>query len=514
MGLHFRYANPQADVISIYIGPPTTMRSLQLIFLFFLATAVTRADRRGVFLESTSNAARTFLTGLPNGWLRSTAAFSKGINLQGSKDRTVREVSLAQQIKIDGKAVQQALYSHVGFYYGLTPNRVTRTAETNLASQAPKRLALRDSMSEALDELRTMRREMEALRKELRAIKRQMGGDMEEEEEGPPSPEMLFARREKQQRYDKLGAEVEKWAEEMLFNQDGEADGWTEVHCNRVLRPAFNGGGATRAYLKWMRDSRGTDAHTDDKREYPCIKLYSTLEAPLEQVCAYLSQEQHSTEYNELVERHRDLEEVTPHSKICWGQTPQILFVKPRELITFCHHRWLRDGTQVVVNQACDEYTSEEENLKASAFALRGATYIGRDPDDPEKTRISLLAHASPGNDVPTWACKTAINAIAPIEPFKLIHKINEGIQKNKLELDRNLQDTEMVAVPGRTNRPAGLCQMGYACFWPKGGGVMEGPSIEKSDETPLEGTEDTPINMDSPRVTEVTSPEPVSSTG
>lgn len=144
--------------------------------------------------------------------------------------------------------------------------------------------------------------------------------------------------------------------------------------------------------------------------------------------------------------------------------------------------KWLRDGTQVVVNQACDEY--KEKNLKATAFALRGATYIGRDPNFPEKTRITLLAHASPGNDVPIWACKTAINAIVPVEPFKLIHKINEGIKKNKAELERNPQDTEMVGIAGGTSRPAGLCQMGYACFWPKGGGVMEGTSNKNLDQS------------------------------
>lgn len=30
-------------------------------------------------------------------------------------------------------------------------------------------------------------------------------------------------------------------------------------------------------------------------------------------------------------------------------------------------------------------------------------------------------------------------------------------------------------SVPGRSNHPAGLSQLGYACFWPKGGGLKEG---------------------------------------
>jgi hypothetical protein len=30
-------------------------------------------------------------------------------------------------------------------------------------------------------------------------------------------------------------------------------------------------------------------------------------------------------------------------------------------------------------------------------------------------------------------------------------------------------------SVPGRSNHPGGLSQLGYACFWPEGGGLTEG---------------------------------------
>ena len=59
-------------------------------------------------------------------------------------------------------------------------------------------------------------------------------------------------------------------------------------------------------------------------------------------------------EYNDLVIAYRDLEDVSPQGKICWSQCPQILFIKPRDFVTYCHHRWRKDGTQIVVNQACE----------------------------------------------------------------------------------------------------------------------------------------------------------------
>jgi hypothetical protein len=87
------------------------------------------------------------------------------------------------------------------------------------------------------------------------------------------------------------------------------------------------------------------------------------------------------------------------------------------------------------------------------------------------------VAHANPGG-VPQWAAKTAVNALAPIEPFKLFHKINENVQRNKPQLRERLMKAEMVGAnlpKGRSPRPAGMAQLGYACFWPNGGGVYEG---------------------------------------
>lgn len=69
-------------------------------------------------------------------------------------------------------------------------------------------------------------------------------------------------------------------------------------------------------------------------------------------------------------------------------------------------------------------------------------------------------------------ATKTAINAVAPIEPFKLFHRIGEYSK----QITPPLEKTEMVhSVTGRSTRPAGLSQLGYACFWPDGGGLTEG---------------------------------------
>lgn len=127
-----------------------------------------------------------------------------------------------------------------------------------------------------------------------------------------------------------------------------------------------------------MKDSRGDNGDPNDNTEYPCIKCVSIIDAPLEDVCTYLSQESAFPEYNDLVVKYKDVEDITPSAKICWSQTPQILFLKSRDFVTFCHHRWKRDGTEVILNQACEHpdfpgAKEESEKKACRAYALRGA---------------------------------------------------------------------------------------------------------------------------------------------
>jgi hypothetical protein len=375
----------------------------------------------------------------------------------------------------------QQMVDGAGFYYGLSSVTIKRQSK-----KSERVSTVRESMSQTLDEIKAMRQEMEMLRKELESLRKQMSG-AEEHDMAVASPEETSSmRRKKQREYDRLGSEIETWAERLLFEENDESNGWSNVECGKMFRKTLNADDRTKCYVKWMKDSR---PGVSDSHEYPILKAYSTIDAPLEEVCYFLSRVEYMTTYNDLVVKHKDLEEISSHSKIVWGQTPQILFLKPRDLITFCHHRWLKDGTQVLVHQACDNH-DQAPYCKNRAFALRGANYISRDPEDPTKTRIAILTHGSPGSDVPSWACKTAVNALAPIEPYKLFHKINEGVKRTRLELRSRVDQLgDMDVQNGRTSRPAGIAQLGYACFWPDGGGLVEEPAVT----LPVDGATEVP---------------------
>jgi hypothetical protein len=405
------------------------------------------------------------------------------------------------------------LSSSTGFFYGLDSKTVEKATKQPVGKIKP--LAMKEALGLTLEELRTMRQEMEALRKEMEVLKRQLAGQEEDDEEGVMPGEggenlllapSKMALSKRQREYDKIARDVEKWAENLLYQDksDNGAHGWTEVQCNKMLKSALNKDGQTTAYVKWMVDSRGAHANQNDDREYPCLIMESTIDAPLDVVCLYLAQKDRLPEYNDLITNQKDVEEIAPHCKICWSQTPSLLFIKPRDFITYCHHKWLKDGTQVVVNQALDDHPKKEALVqgRAMAYALRGANYIGRDPQHPlEKTRIRIIAHGKAGVGVPDWACRTAIKSLTPIEPFKFFAKLNESIKRARPALEEEIKtrqqgmndsdgDTDATAMvstsTGRSKRPAGLAQLGYACFWPDGGGLVKGwqptPSIVKTD--------------------------------
>ena len=259
----------------------------------------------------------------------------------------------------------------VGVYYGIDPEKEMPPGGRARKPRPPK---IEDSMVLALEELRMLRLEMERMRTEIQQLKRKMIGD--DDDDYIDDESKAIALRKKQMEAEQLAAEIESWAIDML-EEGGEEDGWARIECSKMVRKSMNQMGQTTAFLKWMVDPRAEKADKEDQTLYPCIKCSSTIDAPLELVCSYLSRPEACSNYNDVVDNFEDLEEISPSAKICWASSPQILFVKPRDFITFCHHRWKSDGSQVIVNQACEHKKfplgEEKEGKSCRGYALRGA---------------------------------------------------------------------------------------------------------------------------------------------
>lgn len=385
------------------------------------------------------------------------------------------------------------------YVYGSTPQTISISSTTEIKSAPNRRIRnVRDALTKALDEIELLRKELEELRNQVGKPKR------------PEDPHLQFR---------SIAAQVEAWAERMLRPDDAEDENhddgegtipWRDIKCQKMLRGRYNPDSRTQTSLVWLPDSRenSTTTSSKDATPWPCLRIQSILDAPLQDVTAYLSNEQHAPDYNSLLSNYRDVARIGPQTKLCWAQTPQVLFIQPRTFLTLCAYRWREDGTVWIVSQAVDEYSSndDEDPLVATAFAFRGATVLAPDADDCNKTRISILVHASPGKDVPNWACRTATNTLAALEPFSLCYHINQGVQRvaaERIAMEekaRTIEETKETreVLSGvstendhetpttsssswnnlaETQRPVGIAQLGYACFWPDGAEQEETPS-------------------------------------
>mmetsp|Transcript_61253 Transcript_61253/g.72722 ORF Transcript_61253/g.72722 Transcript_61253/m.72722 type:complete len:620 (+) Transcript_61253:169-2028(+) len=352
-----------------------------------------------------------------------------------------------------------------------------------------------EEMTKSLSEFRSMTDE---LRRSLIAMEKQMshlsqsihlqkalaGIDDDDDgselynDDGTSALPVDAARRRRALQFESVASDVEQWANG-LFGET-EEDGWEEVKCSKLLRGRYTNHDSVKCYLKWIPDARrraDDDEEKGRKTCFPCIKVLATIDAPLEKVTRYLSNPDTIPEYNDLVVEHEDVEQISHHSKITWGKCPQILFIKPRDFVTFCHLKWKNNGkTQVVLNQAVDHddrpgVAEEGVSPCCRAYALRGANVISQAKGNKNQTTFQLLAQADPGGGLPAWAVKTAINTLVPIEPFKLMHRIEKGANSVTIpdETAGDVQTTFVSNMEGLSGVGirGGLSQLGYACFWP-----------------------------------------------
>jgi hypothetical protein len=140
---------------------------------------------------------------------------------------------------------------------------------SNGASQSASTAALEDILGETLLELREMREDIAALREEMQSMKDEItrssnkivGEPSSSEREGsdklseqssidPSSAPSLGGDIAKRKAYALIGVEVEKWAQSLLQENEGEHSGWKEVKCNSMMAKKINKHGQTRCFIK------------------------------------------------------------------------------------------------------------------------------------------------------------------------------------------------------------------------------------------------------------------------
>ena len=296
--------------------------------------------------------------------------------------------------KTKPKPNKEELYNNNGFYYGiggtilknkdedLEVNKIPRPLEqenVEFDSKDPMIITkfletlieFRENMDDIRDSLQSLRQDLNEISTYLKDLP-SLGKSKTMDDEDGIGDAFLQT---KKQKYESMARDIEEWANNLILEGD---DGWKDIVCNKFFREKLNKREDTKCYLKWLSDSR----KNEDETLYPCMKIIATLNAPYEHVCNYLSNPLHISEYNDLVIQHEDVEDISSNSKICWSSCPQILFLKPRDFVTFCCLKWKNGGdTQLVLSEAVDHesmpgYDGEDgegSDRFCRAFALRGA---------------------------------------------------------------------------------------------------------------------------------------------
>jgi hypothetical protein len=149
-----------------------------------------------------------------------------------------------------GTAIGRKIVDGGGFYYGITGNTLSKASKPC----TEKRMSLSDSMYEALEELKTMRKEMEQMRADMQKLrwKMLMDGDLEEDSE-EAKEKRAITKRKLAREADVVSKEVEKWAKQIML--ETEEDGWKKVECSKMMRGSLNPDGATTASIKVRTES-------------------------------------------------------------------------------------------------------------------------------------------------------------------------------------------------------------------------------------------------------------------
>ncbi len=177
----------------------------------------------------------------------------------------------------EGEKVGNGESSDFGTQREKGENPFQRPKLENESISSPSSSTLGDIMGETLLELREMREDIMALREEMHYMKEEIrrnnkmrsqhledDSDAEEYESQDiygeerdelgqrrqPQMRSLTESMMRQQEFDNISKDVEKWAHRLLFEEDGEEDGWKEVMCNKMVRKKFNRDGSTKCYLK------------------------------------------------------------------------------------------------------------------------------------------------------------------------------------------------------------------------------------------------------------------------
>ncbi|CAM9115160.1 unnamed protein product [Ascophyllum nodosum] len=198
-----------------------------------------------------------------------------------------------------------------------------------------------------------------------------------------------------------------------------ESDGWEHVTTKSGITVVKKFLPATEATVDLARRSTVVDAEKAAK--FACVKAMGTLDAEASELYKLFLDNERVHEYNDNCRHVRDLERLSPDTKISWAATPRYGPFKARDFVTVVHYRTLPDGTMIVLNRAIEHPAARRGNKYVRAEILIATNIMRPNRADPSKTDFISVTHINPGGIADTAIGASIINHLCAKAPVNLL---------------------------------------------------------------------------------------------
>ncbi|EKX47403.1 hypothetical protein GUITHDRAFT_106846 [Guillardia theta CCMP2712] len=195
----------------------------------------------------------------------------------------------------------------------------------------------------------------------------------------------------------------------------------------------------------WKRDAsdietgsfpQGVGPRKSGKGKFLCVRARGIIDANINEVYRLFQTNDYVLEYNSMCQECIDVGWLDPSTKLTWASSKRIGPILPRDFVTRCHYRRLRDGTIVLATMSeplpCEEFRQGGEYCRMDV-TLGG--YLLRPIDHGTRTEFSMLSLANPGGVLDSQVGAMISNMVCATGPITFISSVRSLTARLKGEI-------------------------------------------------------------------------------
>lgn len=207
--------------------------------------------------------------------------------------------------------------------------------------------------------------------------------------------------------------------------------GWNEISEKDGIRVYKRGG----KDVSLGNYPPGVGAADSDSSKLLCLFSRGEIDAPISKVYELFLSNDYVQHYNPMCQECLDVGWLDEATKITWASSRRIGPIFPRDFVTRCHYRQLRDGALLIAQMSeqldCQQF--RDQGLSAGKYCRMEvilAGYLLRSLDGGTKTEFNMLSLSNPGGVFDTKIGATVANMVAATGPINFITAVRKLAQK------------------------------------------------------------------------------------